>query len=132
MVASAVLLQRLDAIGQALRDSGQGLALLGLGSVGLETARIDTWSDLDFFAIVEPGSKARYLHRLDWLAAARPLAWHFQNTRPAARGQDPARLQQLGGARVDGRLRAALHAARLSQAGANGAWPTRPSARPRS
>jgi hypothetical protein len=80
MVASAVLLQRLDAIGQALRDSGQGLALLGLGSVGLETARIDTWSDLDFFAIVEPGSKARYLHRLDWLAAARPLAWHFQNT----------------------------------------------------
>jgi hypothetical protein len=42
--------------------------------------RIDTWSDLDFFAIVEPGSKARYLHRLDWLAAARPLAWHFQNT----------------------------------------------------
>ena len=80
MVASAVLLQRLDAIGQALRDSGQGLALLGLGSVGLETARIDAWSDLDFFAIVEPGSKARYLHRLDWLAAARPLVWHFQNT----------------------------------------------------
>ena len=80
MVASAVLLQRLDAIGQALRDSGQGLALLGLGSVGLETARIDAWSDLDFFAIVEPGSKARYLLRLDWLAAARPLVWHFQNT----------------------------------------------------
>jgi hypothetical protein len=74
------LLARLDAIGAALRDSGQALALLGLGSVGLDTTRLDTWSDLDFFAIVEPGSKARYLHRLDWLVAARPLVWHFQNT----------------------------------------------------
>lgn len=80
MVSPALLLERLDAIGAALRDSGQALALLGLGSVGLETERIDVWSDLDFFAIVEPGSKARYLHHLDWLAAARPLAWHFQNT----------------------------------------------------
>jgi hypothetical protein len=74
------LLDRLDAIGQALRDSGHALALIGLGSVGLETQRLDAWSDLDFFAIVEPGHKARYLHRLDWLAAAHPLAWHFQNT----------------------------------------------------
>ncbi len=80
MVAPAVLLQRLDAIGAALRDSGQALALLGLGSVGLETVRLDTWSDLDFFALVEPGSKHRFLTRLDWLASARPLVWHFQNT----------------------------------------------------
>jgi hypothetical protein len=79
-VSPTLLLDRLDAIGAALRDSGQALALLGLGSVGLETGRIDTWSDLDFFAIVEPGSKGRYLHRLDWLAAARPVVWHFQNT----------------------------------------------------
>jgi hypothetical protein len=75
-----LLLERLDAIGRALRDSGHALALIGLGSVGLETQRLDAWSDLDFFAIVEPGHKARYLHRLDWLAAAHPLAWHFQNT----------------------------------------------------
>ncbi len=74
------LLERLDAIGCALRDSGHALALIGLGSVGLETQRLDAWSDLDFFAIVEPGHKARYLHHLDWLAAAHPLAWHFQNT----------------------------------------------------
>jgi hypothetical protein len=74
------LLRRLDAIGHALRDSGQGLALIGLGSVGRDTARLDAWSDLDFFAIVEPGAKLRYLHSLDWLAAAHPLAWHFQNT----------------------------------------------------
>ena len=74
------LLHRLDAIGAALRDSGHALALIGLGSVGLETDRIDAHSDLDFFAIVEPGHKARYIDRLDWLAAAHPLVWHFRNT----------------------------------------------------
>jgi len=76
----ALLLRRLDAIGASLRDSGHALALIGLGSAGLETARLDAWSDLDFFAVVEPGHKARYLDGLDWLAAARPLAWSFRNT----------------------------------------------------
>lgn len=74
------LLDRLDAIGRSLRDSGHALALIGLGSCGAETARLDRWSDLDFFAIVETGCKARYLDRLDWLAAAHPVAWHFRNT----------------------------------------------------
>jgi hypothetical protein len=74
------LLARLDRIGQVLRDSGHAFALIGLGSVGLERERIDGWSDLDFFAVVEPGWKSRYLESLDWLAAAHPLAWHFRNT----------------------------------------------------
>jgi len=64
----------------SLRDTGQALALLGLGSVGLERNRLDAFSDLDFFAIVEPGSKARFVENLDWLAAAHTLDWHFQNT----------------------------------------------------
>ena len=76
----SLLLERLDAIGAALRDSSHALALIGLGSVGLETERLDAFSDLDFFAIVEPGHKARYIDRLDWLAAAHPLVWHFRNT----------------------------------------------------
>jgi hypothetical protein len=74
------LLLRLEAIAASLRASGHALALIGLGSVGQDTARLDAWSDLDFFAIVEPGTKASYLDNLDWLAAAHPLAWHFQNT----------------------------------------------------
>jgi hypothetical protein len=80
IVTPALLLARLDAIGSALQDSGHALALIGLGSVGLETQRLDVWSDLDFFAIVEPGHAARYIECLDWLAAAHPLAWHFRNT----------------------------------------------------
>ena len=76
----SLLLDRLDAIGAALRDSSHALALIGLGSVGLETGRLDEWSDLDFFTIVEPGQKARYIDSLDWLERAQPLAWHFRNT----------------------------------------------------
>lgn len=77
---AAKLLARLDAIGRSLRDRGDALALIGLGSVGLETERLDQWSDLDFFVIVDVGSKGRYLAQLDWLAAAHPVAWHFRNT----------------------------------------------------
>ncbi len=74
------LLARLDAIGRALEDSGHARALLALGSVGLETERLDAYSDLDFFVLVEDGHKARYLENLDWLSAAGPVAYSFQNT----------------------------------------------------
>lgn len=74
------LLKRLDEIGQSLAQSGHALALLGLGSVGEELHRLDEYSDLDFFAIVEPGYKSRYIENLDWLSALCPIAFHFQNT----------------------------------------------------
>jgi hypothetical protein len=74
------LLSRLHAIGASLAARGDALALIGLGSAGLETERLDAWSDLDFFVIVEPGRKPAYIERLDWLADAWPLAWHFRNT----------------------------------------------------
>jgi len=77
---SDLLLQRLDTIAARVAATGQALAVIGLGSVGLDTARLDAWSDLDFFVIAAPGHKARFLNDLDWLAQAHPLAWHFQNT----------------------------------------------------
>lgn len=77
---AAQLLARLDRIAQSLAAHEGTLALIGLGSVGLETARIDAWSDLDFFVIVQPGHKQRYIQQLDWLAAAQPLDWSVQNT----------------------------------------------------
>jgi hypothetical protein len=74
------LLVRLDAVGRSLAGCGDALALIGLGSVGQDCERSDEWSDLDFFAIVEPGRKARYIDSLDWLHAAHPLAWSYRNT----------------------------------------------------
>lgn len=74
------LLSRLDAIGQSLADSGHALALIGLGSVGLETDRLDEYSDLDFFAIVDEGYKSHYIENLDWLSALCPIAYCFRNS----------------------------------------------------
>jgi hypothetical protein len=75
-----LLLSRLEDLARSLRENGRGLALLALGSVGLERGRLDRWSDLDFFAIVEAGSKAAYLEDPAWLEDAHPLAWRFRNT----------------------------------------------------
>ncbi len=75
------LLARLDAIGEALAASGHGLALLGLGSVGLQRDRLDAYSDLDYFAIVQPGTKHHYLADHAWLNRPCPVVYCFQNTR---------------------------------------------------
>lgn len=74
------LLKRLDEIGQSLAASGDGLALIGLGSVGVELERLDEHSDLDFFAVVRPGCKARYLDDLGWLSRVCPIDYAFRNT----------------------------------------------------
>lgn len=74
------LLARLDDIGHSLAQTGQALALIGLGSVGLELDRLDAYSDLDFFAIVCDGQKSRFIENLDWLESVAPVAYAFRNT----------------------------------------------------
>ena len=74
------LLERLDAIGRSLADTGHALALLGLGSVGTELDRIDAYSDLDFFVVVEEGYAQAYRADLGWLGAVWPIAYAFPNS----------------------------------------------------
>jgi hypothetical protein len=76
----ANLLGRLDAIAASLARRPHTLALIGLGSVGAELSRLDEFSDLDFFAIVEPGYKEAFIADLSWLDEAAPIAFSFQNT----------------------------------------------------
>ncbi len=80
MASREALLTRLQEIAESIAQSGHGLAVLGLGSCGLETQRLDDSSDLDFFVIVEAGHKARYIDNLDWLSSITPLAYQFRNT----------------------------------------------------
>jgi lincosamide nucleotidyltransferase B/F len=75
-----LLLKRLDDIGRSLEQDPRALALLGLGSVGLELERLDAYSDLDFFVIVAPGSKPAFLADLSWLSQVCPVAYAFANT----------------------------------------------------
>ena len=74
------LLRRLDEIGAALAGRGDAIALIGLGSVGADTHRLDEHSDLDFFVVVEDGARDRYLDSIDWLEELSPVAFSFPNT----------------------------------------------------
>lgn len=74
------LLARLDDLAAELDRRGDARALLGLGSVGLDLARLDDHSDLDFFVIVDDDARQRYLDSVDWLEAVHPLAFSFANT----------------------------------------------------
>lgn len=74
------LLERLDDIGRSLANTPHALALLGLGSSGRETDRMDNYSDLDFFVLVESGCRQRFLEDLSWLSRVAPIAFKFMNT----------------------------------------------------
>jgi len=74
------LLNRLDEIGKVLSKEQSALALIGLGSVGIELNRLDQFSDLDFFVIVKAGRKPHYLNDLRWLTKIAPVAYYFANT----------------------------------------------------
>ena len=74
------LLRRLDELGDVLARRGDALALIGLGSVGVDLARLDDHSDLDFFVIVEEEAKQRYLDSLDWLDELAPVDFSFPNS----------------------------------------------------
>lgn len=80
MSKPALLLDRLAAIGASLCSRSGSLALIGLGSVGVERERLDDYSDLDFFVIVAPGEKQAFLNDLSWLTMVRPVIFQFQNT----------------------------------------------------
>jgi len=81
-IGSAVqrLLDRLEAIAASLALQPGSLALLGLGSVGLEVARADRYSDLDFFVIAEPQAAIALREDLGWLSSIQPLSFRHRNT----------------------------------------------------
>jgi hypothetical protein len=76
----ARLLQRLDALGAVLARRGDAIALIGLGSVGLDLDRLDDHSDMDFFVVVDDGAKQRYLDSVDWLEELAPIDFSFPNS----------------------------------------------------
>jgi hypothetical protein len=75
------MLRRLDDLGAHLATRKDALALIGLGSAGVEYDRFDEHSDLDFFVVVEDGAKRGYLESIDWLQAPCPVAYSFANDR---------------------------------------------------
>ena len=77
----ARLMAFLDRLGDVLAERGDAVALLGLGSVGRDLHRLDEHSDADFFVVVDDAAaRQRYLDEIDWLEAAHPVEWSFENS----------------------------------------------------
>jgi hypothetical protein len=72
-------MRRLEDLGGVLARRGDAVALIGLGSVGLDLDRLDNHSDLDFFVIVDDDARQRYLDSIDWLEELSPVAFSFSN-----------------------------------------------------
>lgn len=66
-------------LGKSLSKDNHVDCLLGLGSMS-ETSRMDEYSDMDFFLIVEKGFKQHYIDDLSWLAI-KPIVFQFKNTK---------------------------------------------------
>jgi hypothetical protein len=66
-------------LGQSLSKDPNVSCLLGLGSM-FEISRMDDYSDMDFFLIVEKGCKQSYINHLSWLAI-KPIVFQFKNTK---------------------------------------------------
>lgn len=71
---------RLNSIAESLKNSQKAYALLGLGSVGLESERMDEYSDLDFFVIVKEGLKQEFIDDLSWLKESGEQGYALRNT----------------------------------------------------
>lgn len=69
----------LQQLGQSLSKDSNVSCLLGLGSMS-EISRMDAYSDMDFFLIVESGKKQAYIDDLSWLAI-NPIVFQFKNTK---------------------------------------------------
>lgn len=70
--------ETLERLGRRVAIFPQVLCLLGLGSMA-EVNRMDEYSDIDFFLIVEAGFKKRFFESLDWLEVER-IVYSFANT----------------------------------------------------
>jgi len=75
-----ILMKRLDEIALSLSRYEDAVALITLGSVGMDIDRLDQYSDIDFFVIVKDDVSKYFINNLDWLREASPLAYYFYNT----------------------------------------------------
>lgn len=74
-------LTRLDLLAAHLSEDSGALAVLGLGSAGVEHDRFDDYSDIDFFLVVADAAvKQRHLDDIGWLAGfGGEVAYSFVN-----------------------------------------------------
>jgi hypothetical protein len=71
-------IQRMEKLADKLKSYKDAKCLLGLGSMA-QIKRADAYSDMDFFLIVNEGSKENFMNDLKWLAV-QPIIYSFKNS----------------------------------------------------
>jgi hypothetical protein len=72
--------ETLEILLAAAKNSPHAIALIGAGSAGVEIARMDQYSDIDFFLIVEEGYSSGFINDNSWLGAELPIVFAFRDT----------------------------------------------------
>ncbi len=73
------IIQQINLMIKSFSSDPNILCFLGLGSLANQD-RLDDYSDLDFFLIVQKGTKIKYLNDLSWISNE-PLSYQFLNTK---------------------------------------------------
>ena len=72
--------ETLETLAIAAQQSPHAIALVGAGSAGAESSRMDEYSDIDFFLIVENGFSADYINDNSWFGSLMPIVFAFRDT----------------------------------------------------
>jgi hypothetical protein len=72
--------ETLEILLAAAKNSPHAIALIGAGSAGVEIARMDQYSDIDFFLIVEEGYSSGFINDNSWLGAELSIVFAFRDT----------------------------------------------------
>lgn len=74
------VLETLELLSTAAKKSPHAIALIGAGSAGAEIARMDEYSDIDFFLIVEDGFSSGFINDNSWFGEDLPIVFAFRDT----------------------------------------------------
>ena len=72
--------ETLETLSLAAQKSPHAIALVGAGSAGAESSRMDEYSDIDFFLIVEDGFSANFINDNSWFGSLLPISFAFRDT----------------------------------------------------
>ena len=75
-----IIQETLESLAWAAQKSSHAIALVGAGSAGAEIARMDQYSDIDFFLIVEDGFSSGFINDNSWFGRDLPIVFAFRDT----------------------------------------------------
>ena len=75
-----IIQETLESLAWAAQKSSHAIALVGAGSAGAEIARMDQYSDIDFFLIVEDGFSSGFVNDNSWFGRDLPIVFAFRDT----------------------------------------------------